>query len=204
LAARKNLPRWGSPQPRGTDGASALKCQAFGGEGANLIFCIHRSSFILPGTAGIFVSQRVILLSAFFLLHSTGGVGVQPGQGEKLVAGLFDAVFHAQPVEVCALGLLLAGSRFAFRRPPVTVPANASSNRAASCSSSRLIEIVRLQRPTILDGHPGRGGLARQGNLRRALCILHSAFRTESALSGQRFGGERAGGFDRLELLISQ
>jgi len=87
LAARKNLPRWGSPQPRGTDGASALKCQAFGGEGANLIFCIHPSSFILPGTAGVFVSQRVILLSAFFLLHSTGVLGAGPVRARSLLLG---------------------------------------------------------------------------------------------------------------------
>jgi hypothetical protein len=31
---------------------------------------------------------------------------------EKLVAGLFDCVFHPQPVEQCALGLLLAGGEF--------------------------------------------------------------------------------------------
>src|ERR1035438_129775 len=31
------------------------------------------------------------------------------GQGEELVAGLFDAVFHSQPVEQRALCLLLAG-----------------------------------------------------------------------------------------------
>jgi hypothetical protein len=47
--------------------------------------------------------------STFFLLHSPLGVGVQVGQGEKLVAGSCDTVFQSQPVEQCALGLLLAG-----------------------------------------------------------------------------------------------
>jgi hypothetical protein len=40
------------------------------------------------------------------------GVGIEVRCGEKLVAGLFDGVFHAQPVEQCALGLLLAGGDF--------------------------------------------------------------------------------------------
>jgi hypothetical protein len=48
LAARKNPPRWGSPQPRGTDCASALKCQAFSGEGAGGF-----------DGAGVFVTQCV-------------------------------------------------------------------------------------------------------------------------------------------------
>ena len=39
-----------------------------------------------------------------------------------------------------------------------------------------------------------RGGGPHEIKLRRALCILHSAFRTESALQGQGFGGEGAGG----------
>jgi hypothetical protein len=34
------------------------------------------------------------------------------GQGEELVAGLLDAIFHSQPVEQRALGLLLAGGDF--------------------------------------------------------------------------------------------
>jgi hypothetical protein len=42
------------------------------------------------------------------LYFADPGVGVQVGQGEKLVAGLCDAVFHSQPVEQCVLGLLLA------------------------------------------------------------------------------------------------
>jgi hypothetical protein len=37
------------------------------------------------------------------------GVGIEVGHGEKLVAGLFDGVFHAQPVEQRVLRLLLAG-----------------------------------------------------------------------------------------------
>ena|ERR1017187_3188956 len=40
------------------------------------------------------------------------GVGVEFGHGEKLVAGLFDGVFHRQSVEQRALGLLLAGGDF--------------------------------------------------------------------------------------------
>ena len=40
------------------------------------------------------------------------GVGIEVGQGEKLVTGLFDRVFHTQPVEQRALGLLLAGGDF--------------------------------------------------------------------------------------------
>jgi hypothetical protein len=40
------------------------------------------------------------------------GVGIEFGCGEKLVAGLFDRVFHSQPVEQCALGLMLAGGDF--------------------------------------------------------------------------------------------
>jgi len=108
LAARKNLPRWGSPQPCGTDCASAPKYQAFGGEGAGG----------LDGS-GEFVAQGVkagggerLLLAADALHFADPGVGVQIGQGEELVAGLFDAVFHAQPVEQRALGLLLVGVEF--------------------------------------------------------------------------------------------
>jgi hypothetical protein len=40
------------------------------------------------------------------------GVGIEVGHGEKLVAGLFDRVFHPQPVEQGALGLLLVGRDF--------------------------------------------------------------------------------------------
>ena len=39
-------------------------------------------------------------------------VRIEVGHGEKLVAGLFDCVFHAQPVEQRTLGLLLAGGDF--------------------------------------------------------------------------------------------
>ena len=46
-------------------------------------------------------------------LHlSHPGVGIEFGHGEKFVAGLFDRVFHPQPVERRALGLLLAGCDF--------------------------------------------------------------------------------------------
>ena len=40
------------------------------------------------------------------------GVGIEFGYGEKLVAGLFDCLFHPQPFEQRALGLLLAGGDF--------------------------------------------------------------------------------------------
>jgi hypothetical protein len=40
------------------------------------------------------------------------GVGIEFGYGEKLVAGLFDGVFHPQPIEQRALGPLLAGGDF--------------------------------------------------------------------------------------------
>jgi len=40
------------------------------------------------------------------------GVGIELGHGEKLVAGLFDCVFHPQPVEQRALGLLLEADDF--------------------------------------------------------------------------------------------
>ena len=40
------------------------------------------------------------------------GVGIEYGYGEKLVAGLFDPLFHSQPVEHRVLGLLRAGCDF--------------------------------------------------------------------------------------------
>ena len=47
------------------------------------------------------------------------GVGIEVGCGEQLVAGLFDAVFHPQPVEQRALGLLLTGtSRHVLNNQP--------------------------------------------------------------------------------------
>jgi len=39
-------------------------------------------------------------------------VGIEFGCGEKLVAGLFDCVFHPQPVEQLALSLVLVGCDF--------------------------------------------------------------------------------------------
>jgi hypothetical protein len=51
-------------------------------------------------------------LSAFQLFASNPGVGIEFGHGEKFVAGLFDPVFHSQPVARRALGLLLAGGDF--------------------------------------------------------------------------------------------
>ena len=40
------------------------------------------------------------------------GVRIEFGHGEKLVAGLFDCVFHPQPVEQRALGLLVEAGDF--------------------------------------------------------------------------------------------
>jgi hypothetical protein len=51
-------------------------------------------------------------VSAFQLFASYPGVGIEVGHGEKLVAGLFDGVFHPQPLKQRALGLLLAGRDF--------------------------------------------------------------------------------------------
>ena len=48
------------------------------------------------------------------------GVGIEVGHGEKLVAGLFDRVFHLPPVEQGALGLLLVGGD--FEREPEAGP----------------------------------------------------------------------------------
>ena len=53
-----------------------------------------------------------MLLATDALHFADPGVGVKLGQGKKLVAGLFDPVFHSQPVEQCALRLLLAGGEF--------------------------------------------------------------------------------------------
>ena len=60
-------------------------------------------------------------LSAFQLCPSCPGLGIEVGYGEKLAAGLFDRVFHPQPVGQRALGLLLAGGdleRAAEAGPP--------------------------------------------------------------------------------------
>ena len=82
----------------------ALQGQGFGGEGAGGF-----------DGASVFVAQCVeagggegVLLAADALYFADPGVGVQVGQGEELVAGLFEGVFYSQPVEQRALGLLLA------------------------------------------------------------------------------------------------
>ena len=55
--------------------------------------------------------QRLLLASnALHFVYP--GVGIEVGYGEKLVAGLFDPVFHLQPVEQRVLGLLLGGGNF--------------------------------------------------------------------------------------------
>ena len=69
-----------------------------------------------PYPAWIFVPQCVDtgggqrqLLASDALYFAHPGVGNEFGYGEKFVAGLFDLVFHPQPVEQGALGLLLTG-----------------------------------------------------------------------------------------------
>ena len=60
-------------------------------------------------------SQRQFLApDALYFAYPS--VGIEFGGGEKLVAGLFDGVFHPQPVEQRALGLLLAGGDSSRRR----------------------------------------------------------------------------------------
>jgi hypothetical protein len=73
----------------------ALQFQGFGGEGAGG-----------SDGAGVFVAQCVkagggqrLLLAPEALCFADPGVGVQVGQGENLVAGLFDALFYSRPVE---------------------------------------------------------------------------------------------------------
>ena len=82
--------------------------RGFGGEGAGGV-----------DGAGVFGAQAVDagggqrqFLAADALHFGYPGVGIEVGCGEKLVAGLFDGVFHSQPVEQRALGLLLAGGDF--------------------------------------------------------------------------------------------
>jgi hypothetical protein len=86
----------------------ALQGQGFGGEGVGGL-----------DSAGVFVPQPVdtgggqgqfLVTGALHLADP--GVGIESGQDEKLVAGLFDPVFHPQPVEQRALGPLLAGGEF--------------------------------------------------------------------------------------------
>jgi hypothetical protein len=86
----------------------AFQGQGFGAEGAGGL-----------NVAGVLVPQRVkasggqrLLLARDALHFAYPGVGIQLGQGEKLVGGLCDPVFHPQPVEQRALGLLLAGCDF--------------------------------------------------------------------------------------------
>ena len=86
----------------------ALQVQGFGGEGAGGGdgAGVFGAQFVDPGGG-----QRLFLApDALHLAYPD--VGIESGQGEKLVAVLFDGVFHPQPVEQRALGLLLAGGGF--------------------------------------------------------------------------------------------
>jgi hypothetical protein len=76
---------------------------------ALLIFYSLRPCFLTPLVFAFRSPVSAFSLSAFQLFASYPGVGIEFGHGEKLVAGLFDRVFHPQPVEQRALGLLLAG-----------------------------------------------------------------------------------------------
>jgi hypothetical protein len=60
-----------------------------------------------PPVSGFRFQVSPLLLSA-----SLPGVGIEFGHREKFVAGLFDRVFHPQPVEQRALGLVLKGGEF--------------------------------------------------------------------------------------------
>lgn len=69
--------------------------------------------------AGVFAAQGLkagggqwTLLAPDALHFADPGIGIQLGEGEKLIAGLFDVVFHSQPVQQRALGLLLASPEF--------------------------------------------------------------------------------------------
>ena len=84
----------------------ALQGQGFGGEGAG---GFDGAGVLVPQGVKAGGGQR-LLLATDALYFADPGVGVQVGQGEKLVAVPLDAAFHSQPVEHRALGLLLAGS----------------------------------------------------------------------------------------------
>ena len=58
------------------------------------------------------------------------GAGIEVRHGEKLVAALLGRVFHPQPVEQRALGLLLAGRDF-----------NQVPNEIGSSSKSALFQL---------------------------------------------------------------
>jgi hypothetical protein len=83
----------------------AFELQRFGGEGAGGVdaVCVFGAQ---GGEAG---SSEGMLLAAQFLHFGDKGVRIEVGQGLEFLAGLFNGVFHAQPVEHGALRLLLAG-----------------------------------------------------------------------------------------------
>ena len=63
------------------------------------------------------------------------GAGIEFGHAEKLVAGLFDPVIHPQPVELPALGLLLAEVIRGSRR---TQWAQTAGRRFFTCGRANL------------------------------------------------------------------
>jgi hypothetical protein len=87
--------------------------------------CYNAPGFRFPLSA-IRFQVSGFSLSAFQFFASYPGVGIEVGHGEKLVAGPFDLVFHHQPVEQRALGLLLAG------RGLVQAPEEMGSNRRSA------------------------------------------------------------------------
>ena len=83
----------------------ALQGQGLRGEGAG---GGDGAGMLLPERLEAGGGQRLFL--ATDALHfADPGIGVQFGQGEELVAGLSDAVFHSQPVGQRTLDLLLEG-----------------------------------------------------------------------------------------------
>ena len=80
----------------------ALQFQGFSSECAGRF---DGTGVFLAQSLNLGSGQRLFLApDALHLAHP--GVGIELGQGEEFVAGLFDCVFHAQPVEQRAPGLL--------------------------------------------------------------------------------------------------
>jgi hypothetical protein len=106
LTARKNLPLWGSPQPRGTDCASALKCQAFGGEGVG-----GRAEKLKLGKQKAESARRSAPRSAAVSYPPHLPVPCALSSHFCFLLSRFQLFFFL-PVEQFALGLLLAGGDF--------------------------------------------------------------------------------------------
>ena len=84
--------------------------------------------------AGVFVAQgveasggQVLLFATDALYFADPGFGVRVGQSEKLVAGLCEAVFHSQPVQLRVLGMLLARINLGAPMVPLARPLGSRS-----------------------------------------------------------------------------